>query len=109
MEATLHSIRVRSLAVGYVVFTSQHPRLDQLLKLVLGFPASFGVFQNYYSQLPQFAHSPYLSVIGTVASGLGYLGAPIATSVMKRLPKYQRQMIWVGCTETNVQVEIVTY
>ena len=62
-----------------------------------GFPLSFGVFQNYYSQLPQFANSPYISIVGTTASGISYLGAPFVAPLIKRYSRYQRQMIWVGC------------
>ncbi|EXJ74989.1 uncharacterized protein A1O5_01685 [Cladophialophora psammophila CBS 110553] len=45
--------------------------------LLWGLPLSFGVFQNYYTQLPQFKDDPYVSVIGIVASGLTYMAAPI--------------------------------
>ncbi|KAJ5793951.1 major facilitator superfamily domain-containing protein [Penicillium paradoxum] len=64
--------------------------------LLWGFPLSFGVFQNYYSELPEFAGNPYISVVGTVASGISYLGAPLTAPFIKRFQKYQRQMIWVG-------------
>ncbi|KAJ5950285.1 uncharacterized protein N7479_008698 [Penicillium vulpinum] len=64
--------------------------------LLWGFPLSFGVFQNYYSELPEFAGNPYISVVGTVASGISYLGAPFTAPFIKRFQKYQRQMIWVG-------------
>ncbi|RDW71001.1 hypothetical protein BP6252_07564 [Coleophoma cylindrospora] len=64
--------------------------------LLWGFPLSFGVFQNYYSQLPQFAHHPYVSVIGTTASGICYMGAPIMIPIVKRYARYRRRMIWFG-------------
>ncbi|KAN0101995.1 MFS general substrate transporter [Hyaloscypha variabilis] len=64
--------------------------------LFWGFPLSFGVFQNYYSHLPQFADNPYIPIVGTVASGISYLGAPLVTPFIKRYSRYQRQMIWVG-------------
>ncbi len=67
-----------------------------------GFPLSFGVFQDYYSRLPQFAGDPYISVIGTVASGVSYLGAPFVIPVIRRYPNYQRQMIWVGCAPQSI-------
>lgn len=66
-----------------------------------GFPLSFGVFQNYYSQQPQFANNPFISIVGTVASGISYLGAPLIIPVIKRYSKYQRHMIWIGCTSTQ--------
>ncbi|KAF2105583.1 MFS transporter, MCP family, solute carrier family 16, member 10, variant [Lophiotrema nucula] len=64
--------------------------------LLWGFPLSFGVFQNYYSQLPQFAGNPYVSVIGTTASGISYMGAPIIIPLIKRFTKYRNRMIWFG-------------
>ncbi|KAK9799997.1 putative Major facilitator superfamily transporter [Seiridium cardinale] len=64
--------------------------------LLWGFPLSFGVFQNYYSKLPEFQNNRYISVVGTVATGLSYLGAPLTLPLIKRFHKYQRQMIWAG-------------
>ncbi|KAK2050983.1 MFS general substrate transporter [Colletotrichum caudatum] len=64
--------------------------------LLWGFPLSFGVFQNYYSKLPEFSDNPYISVVGTIATGLSYLGAPLVLPMIKRYQRYQRQMIWVG-------------
>ncbi|KAK6406550.1 hypothetical protein LTR95_018652 [Oleoguttula sp. CCFEE 5521] len=64
--------------------------------LLWGFPLSFGVFQNYYSQIPEFQDSAYISVIGTVASGLSYLAAPVMVSMVRRYAKYRQTMIWVG-------------
>lgn len=65
--------------------------------LLWGFPLSFGVFQDYYSQLPEFQDSPFISVIGTVASGLSYLAAPMMISMCRRYAKYRKVMIWIGC------------
>lgn len=64
----------------------------------IGFPLSFGVFQEYYSRVPEFAGNRYISVVGTIASGFGYLGAPVVMPFIQRYPWWQRQMIWVGCT-----------
>ncbi|KAH7383518.1 major facilitator superfamily domain-containing protein [Cadophora sp. MPI-SDFR-AT-0126] len=64
--------------------------------LLWGFLISFGVFQDYYSQQPQFANNPFISIVGTVASGISYLGAPLIIPVIKRYSKYQRHMIWIG-------------
>ncbi|KAK4619524.1 MFS-type transporter pynF [Fulvia fulva] len=65
--------------------------------LLWGFPLSFGVFQEYYSRLPQFQDNPFISVVGTVASGISYMAAPIAIPATKKYAKYRRYMIWVGC------------
>ncbi|KAK5174559.1 uncharacterized protein LTR77_001640 [Saxophila tyrrhenica] len=64
--------------------------------LLWGFPLSFGVFQNYYSQLPQFKDSPYIAVVGTIASGMSYLAAPVIIPFIRRFSRYRQLMIWVG-------------
>ncbi|KAJ8131188.1 hypothetical protein O1611_g2438 [Lasiodiplodia mahajangana] len=64
--------------------------------LLWGFPLSFGVFQKYYSKVPEFAGNRYVSVVGTIASGVGYLGAPVVMPFIQRYPRWRRQMIWIG-------------
>jgi predicted MFS family arabinose efflux permease len=64
--------------------------------LLWGFPLSFGVFQDYYSHIPAFRNSAYISAIGTTASGISYLGAPLATPLIQRYSKYRVHMILVG-------------
>jgi MFS family permease len=64
--------------------------------LLWGFPLSFGVFQDYYSHIPAFQNSAYISAVGTTASGISYLGAPIATPLIQRWSKYRVHMILVG-------------
>jgi MFS family permease len=64
--------------------------------LLWGFPLSFGVFQNYYSQLPQFKDDPFIAVVGTTASGISYLAAPLIIPFVKRFSKYRMHMIWFG-------------
>jgi hypothetical protein len=60
-----------------------------------GFPVCFGVFQEHYSHVPAFANQN-VALIGTVAQGIGYLGAPASMALTKQFPKYQRHFIWVG-------------
>ncbi|KAL8877425.1 MAG: hypothetical protein Q9198_004560 [Flavoplaca austrocitrina] len=64
--------------------------------LLWGFPLSFGVFQDYYSHLPEFKENRYVSIVGTTASGVSYLGAPLVTPLIRRWIKYRTQMILVG-------------
>jgi MFS family permease len=64
--------------------------------LLWGFPLSFGVFQEYYSHLPAFKNEPYLSIVGTTASGISYLGAPLALPLIRRWSTYRMHMILVG-------------
>lgn len=63
-----------------------------------GFPLSYGVFQQYYSTIPEFAGNRYIGVVGTIASGLGYLGAPVVMPLIQRKQQWLRPMIWIGCT-----------
>ncbi|KXJ88112.1 major facilitator superfamily domain-containing protein [Microdochium bolleyi] len=53
--------------------------------LLWGFPLSF-----------EFANSPYIGVVGTIASGLGYIGAPFIMPFIQRHQRWRRRMIWVG-------------
>ncbi|KAG4430985.1 hypothetical protein IFR05_013529 [Cadophora sp. M221] len=64
--------------------------------LLWGFPISFGVFQDFYSKQPEFEGSSQIALIGTMAQGLCYLGAPLVAILTKRFPKYHRQQIWVA-------------
>lgn len=64
--------------------------------LLWGFPLSFGVFQDYYSRLPEFRDNPYISVVGTVASGISYLSAPVIMPLTRRWSKHRTHMILVG-------------
>jgi MFS family permease len=64
--------------------------------LLWGFPLSFGVFQDYYSHIPAFKDSAYISAIGTTASGISYLGAPLITPLIRRWSKYRTHMILIG-------------
>ncbi|KAH7408495.1 major facilitator superfamily domain-containing protein [Phaeosphaeria sp. MPI-PUGE-AT-0046c] len=64
--------------------------------LLWGFPLSFGIFQEYYSHIPAFQNSAYIAAIGTTASGISYLGAPLMTPIIRRWAKYRVHMILVG-------------
>lgn len=64
--------------------------------LLWGFPLSFGVFQEYYTSIPEFRDSPYISIVGTTASGISYLGAPLVIPFIRRWSNYRMHMILVG-------------
>lgn len=57
---------------------------------------SFGIFQEYYSDLPEFAGSPYITYVGSIATGIVYLGAPLLAPLVKRFPVHQSHMVWLG-------------
>ena len=61
-----------------------------------GFPLSFGVFQEYYSDLSEFSESTSITYIGSIATGIVYLGAPLMAPLVKLYPVYQRYMVWLG-------------
>lgn len=68
-----------------------------VLTLYLGFPMCFGVFQNYYSDFAEFkGDTANIPLIGTLAQGLYYLGAPFSAFITKKYHRYQRQQIWLG-------------
>ncbi|ORY07784.1 major facilitator superfamily domain-containing protein [Clohesyomyces aquaticus] len=64
--------------------------------LLWGFPLSYGVFQEYYARIPAFKDNPYISIVGTSASGISYLGAPVIIPIIRRFPRYRKKMILVG-------------
>ncbi|KAL8728858.1 MAG: hypothetical protein Q9166_005098 [cf. Caloplaca sp. 2 TL-2023] len=64
----------------------------------IGFPLNYGVFQDYYFTHPPFEGNPNLSTVGTFGTAFYFLGAPIATYLVHRYHRWQRQVIWTGCT-----------
>jgi hypothetical protein len=68
--------------------------------ILWGFPLSFGIFQEYYTSLPEFEGSPFITYIGSIATGIVYMGAPLMAPLVKRFPIYQRHMVvagWIIC------------
>ncbi|KAJ5688751.1 hypothetical protein N7462_003143 [Penicillium macrosclerotiorum] len=61
--------------------------------LVWGFAFTYGVFQEYYSNVPEFKDSGNIAVIGTCAMGIMYLDLPLVFAAYRQWPHYQR----VGC------------
>ncbi|UNI23725.1 hypothetical protein JDV02_009527 [Purpureocillium takamizusanense] len=65
--------------------------------LFWGFPMCFGVFQNYYSKLPEFRDDiSKVPMVGTLAQGLTTLGCPLSAFVATRFPRYRKPQICVG-------------
>ncbi|KAL9024694.1 MAG: hypothetical protein Q9196_006323 [Gyalolechia fulgens] len=67
---------------------------------MFGFPMNYGVFQSYYSTHPPYVGNTNLSSIGTFGTCFYFLGAPIATYLVRRYQKWQRETIWIGFTIT---------
>ncbi|EFQ36276.1 major facilitator superfamily transporter [Colletotrichum graminicola] len=79
--------------------------------ILWGFPLSYGVFQDYYSNHPVLKHDSNIAVIGTVATGVYYLGGPLATPIVARYQAWQRHMIiigWIGCALSLVIASFAT-
>lgn len=65
--------------------------------LIWGFPFAFGVFQTYYSTHSPFdEHASGIAVIGTCATGIMYLFAPISLYVLETFPPIRRLSSIVG-------------
>lgn len=61
-----------------------------------GLPFSYGVFLNHYADLPEFADSKGLSLIGTLASGIPYLASPLMFMLINMFPHHRKNMMWFG-------------
>ena len=57
---------------------------------------SYGVFQNFYYENEPFRGNKNISVVGTIATAITYMGALFTTPLVKKYQRYQRHMIWVG-------------
>lgn len=64
--------------------------------MIWGFPLAFGVFQSYYSEHPLFKNSKNVPTIGTLATGVSYLGMPFTNIIALRWPHRQRIMCAIG-------------
>ena len=62
-----------------------------------GFPFSFGIFEKYYSNQEQFSagHSK-IATIGTLATGIMYLGSPFMFAALQQFPNHKRSASVVG-------------
>lgn len=64
--------------------------------MIWGFPLAFGVFQSYYSDHLLFKDSKNIPTIGTLATGVSYLGMPFTNIIALRWPHHQRLMCAIG-------------
>lgn len=65
--------------------------------LVWGFAFTFGLFQDYYTNLSEFrGQESQVATIGTAATGLMYLSAPVALGLCRQYPQYRRQGMFLG-------------
>jgi MFS family permease len=64
--------------------------------MIWGFAISFGVFQRYYAAHPLFRESVSIATIGTLATGVSYLGMPFTNAIAIQWPRYRRRMCFAG-------------
>ncbi|QYS98699.1 hypothetical protein H0G86_005867 [Trichoderma simmonsii] len=65
--------------------------------LFWGFPGSYGVFQRYYSDVPEFQKDAVrIPVVGVLSTGFYYFGSPFSAMLARKFPKYQRHQIYLG-------------
>ncbi|PNS14156.1 hypothetical protein CAC42_6669 [Sphaceloma murrayae] len=65
--------------------------------LVWGFPFAYGVFNEYYHNLPQFAgQTSAIAAIGTTQTGIMYFGAPIVYTILRAYPWLRKPSCILG-------------
>ncbi|KAL8772968.1 MAG: hypothetical protein Q9209_001988 [Squamulea sp. 1 TL-2023] len=55
------------------------------------------ILQNYYFTHHPFEGNANLSTVGTLGTAFFFLGAPVATYLVRRYHRWQREIIWTGC------------
>jgi len=68
--------------------------------ILLGFPLTFGVFQEFFHSHDTFGHNAPTAWIGVLSGGLPYLGAPFMTYICQRsiIPlRYYLLIGWLIC------------
>ena len=83
---------IEAILWGEFPFPFEPPNPNTLL----GFPQSFGVFQDYYLTHEQFKDDRRVVFIGVLASGIPDLGAPFMTYITERFPRSRTLMLWTG-------------
>lgn len=64
--------------------------------VVWGFPLAFGIWESHYSEHPLFHDSLNIPTIGTLATGVTFLSAPLTIYVLIRWPQYRNAFSAVG-------------
>lgn len=64
--------------------------------MIWGLSLSFGIFQRYYADHPLFKDSESIATIGTLATGVSYLGMPFTSAIAIKWPQHRRKMCAMG-------------
>lgn len=75
----------------------------------LGFPFSFGVFQNYYNSHEPFAGQPSIVVIGTSSMGVMYLTSPIIMGLGQIFGRWTRWMPLLGLVIMSLALALSSF
>lgn len=70
-----------------------------------GLPLAFGVFQEHYARQPELAGDGALAAIGTLATSMYYMGAPVAAPLVHRYQRWRQHMVaagWMACAGSLV-------
>lgn len=68
--------------------------------MIWGFPLAFGIFQSTYAANELFKESNSVPTIGTLATGVSYLGMPFTNPVALKWPQHRKKMCvfgWLLC------------
>lgn len=64
--------------------------------MIWGFAMNFGVFQRHYTSHLLFEDSNSIPTVGTLATGVSYLGMPFVAPIAIRWPQHRRKMCATG-------------
>lgn len=70
--------------------------LENRKTLALEAGLAYGVFQEYYSTHPTFEGDDNIAVVGTLATSIYFITAPVVTPLVKRYQRWQTHMIAAG-------------
>ena len=79
--------------------------------MIWGLAISFGVFQRYYAAHPLFKDSSSIATIGTLATGVSYLGMPFANYFALKWPRHRWRMCsagWFLCVGSLAAASLAT-
>ena len=71
----------------------------------IGFPFSFGVFQEYYTTHEPFSSNPSgVAIIGTSSTGIMYLSCPILFAAFRYWPQIRRSCLVIGLVINSLAI-----
>ncbi|KAH8812619.1 putative MFS monocarboxylate transporter [Xylogone sp. PMI_703] len=78
--------------------------------LVWSLPFSFGVFQDYYTKIVELkGNRSSITIIGTIALGVMYLGSPLNLLLHRRWPQHSRKFIVGGLLISTLSLTAASF